>query len=88
MLQIMNTTVDIHNTCVHACVRACVRACAPHLEHLNEGDSEVEVDQVAKVEGQRHQQAHGEDFGGVEAGGDSPLGIHKLEYLRSPGEGG
>lgn len=52
-----------------------------YLEHLNEAHSEVQVDLVAKVEGEGHEQADGHHAHHVKARCDGVLDLHKPEYL-------
>lgn len=58
------------------------KSVAHHLEHLNKGDSEVEVDSVAKVQGERHEQAYRHDPKHVEAHGHSALDLHHMHHLQ------
>ena len=57
------------------------RPYAPHLEHLDEGDSEVEVDGVAKVQSERHEEADRHDAQHVEPHGHSALHLHHMQHL-------
>ena len=49
---------------------------AAHLEHLDEGDGEVEVDSVAEVEGEGHEEAHRHDAQHVEPHRHLALDLH------------
>lgn len=55
---------------------------AAHLEHLDEGDSEVEVDRVAEVEGEGHEEAHRHDAQHVEPHCHLALDLHHLQNLQ------
>lgn len=56
---------------------------ADHLEHLNKGDSEVEVDSVAKVQSERHEEADRHDPQHVEAHGHGALDLHHMQNLQA-----
>lgn len=47
-----------------------------YFEHLDEGDCEVEVDSVAEVKGEGHEEAHRHDAQHVEAQGHLALDFH------------
>ena len=51
------------------------------LEHLDEGDGEVEVDRVAKVQRERHEEADWQDARDVELPCQRALHIHHLDHL-------
>lgn len=57
-----------------------------HLEHLDEGDRQVQVHEVAEVQRERHEEADGQDARKVEVPRQRPLHLHQLEDLR-PGVG-
>ena len=57
------------------------RSCAHHLEHLDEGHSEIEVDSVAKMQSERHEEAHRHDAQHVEPHGHTALDLHHMQHL-------
>ena len=52
------------------------------LEHLDEGDGEVEVDNIAEVEGEGHEQADGQDTCRPEPPCQLPLDLYPPQHLR------
>lgn len=52
-----------------------------YLQYLDEGDCEVEVHCVAKVQRQRHEQPHGHYSQHVEAQGHACLDLHQSQHL-------
>lgn len=55
---------------------------AAHLEHLDEGDGEVEVDRVAEVQGEGHEEAYRHDAQHVEPHRHLALDLHHLQDLQ------
>lgn len=58
-------------------------SCLHHLEHLDEGHGEVEIDSVPEVQGKRHEEAHGHDLQHVEAHGHRALDLHHMQDLQT-----
>lgn len=52
-----------------------------HLQHLDERDCQIQVHDIAKVKGKRHEQANRDDAGHVEMKRDGLLSVHPLEDL-------
>ena len=52
-----------------------------HLQHLNEGDGEVQIHQVAKVQRRRHEQPNGHDLREVEVPRHHAFCVHNFEHL-------
>lgn len=56
-------------------------AAVAYFEHLDEGDCQVEVDSVAKVEGEGHKKPHRHDAQHVETHGHLALDLHHPQHL-------
>ncbi len=54
-----------------------------HLQHLDERDSQVQVDDIAEMEREGHEQADGHNSGHVEGKRDGLLCFNQLEDLRA-----
>ena len=54
-----------------------------HLKHLNERDGEVEVDSVAEVQSEGHEEADRHDPQHVEAHGHGALDLHHMQHLQA-----
>ena len=57
-------------------VAAAAGVAVAYFEHLDEGDCEVEVDSVAEVEGEGHEEPNRHDAQHVEAQGHLALDFH------------
>ena len=54
-----------------------------YLEHLNEGDGKVQVDDIAEVQSKRHEQTDWHNACQVELQGDGLLGLNQPKHLHS-----